>query len=48
MLERFAPTTGSPIAVLYPQKRHLSAKVRVFVDFMIELMAQLRQQRIVE
>lgn len=48
VLERFAPTTGSPIAVLYPQKRHLSAKVRVFVDFMIELMAQLRQQRIVE
>ena len=48
VLKRFAPTTGSPIAVVYPQKRHLSAKVRAFIDFMIELMAQLRQQQIIE
>jgi len=48
VLKHFAPTTGSPIAVVYPQKRHLSAKVLAFVDFMSELMAQLRQQQIVE
>lgn len=48
ILERYVPTTGSPIAVIYPQKRHLSAKVRAFVDFMSNLMAQLQQQGIVE
>lgn len=47
VLESYAPP-GSPISVVYPQKRHLSAKVRAFVNFMSELMAQLRQQRIVE
>ena len=47
VLEEYAPP-GSPISVVYPQKRHLSAKVRAFVDFMSELMTQLRQQRIVE
>lgn len=41
-------TSGLPIAVIYPQKRHLSAKVRAFVDFMIELMAQLKQEGIVD
>lgn len=39
---------GSPISVVYPQKRHLSAKIRAFIDFMSELMKQLRQQKIVE
>lgn len=39
---------GSPISVLYPQKRHLPTKVRAFVDFISDLMTQLRQQRIVE
>ncbi|MDB6041704.1 MAG: transcriptional regulator [Gammaproteobacteria bacterium] len=29
-----------PIAVLYPQSRHLSAKVRVFVDWVSELLQQ--------
>ncbi|RUT04152.1 LysR family transcriptional regulator [Chroococcidiopsis cubana SAG 39.79] len=47
VLEKYA-APGSPISVVYPQKRHLSAKVRVFVDFMNELMEQLRQQKIVE
>jgi len=47
VLEPFA-APGSPIAVLYPQKRHVSAKVRAFVDFMRELMKQLRQRDIVE
>jgi LysR family transcriptional regulator, regulator for bpeEF and oprC len=39
---------GSLISVVYPQKRHLSAKIRAFIDFMSELMKQLRQQKIVE
>lgn len=47
VLEPFA-ASGSPISIIYPQKRHLSAKVRVFVDFMNELMSQLREQEIVE
>lgn len=47
VLEDYA-APGSAIAVVYPQKRHLSAKVRAFVDFMNELMAQLQQQGIVE
>jgi LysR family transcriptional regulator for bpeEF and oprC len=47
VLESYA-VSGTPISVVYPQKRHLSAKVRAFVDFMSELMAQLRQDNIVE
>ncbi len=47
VLESYA-MSGAPISVVYPQKRHLSAKVRAFVDFMSELMAQLRQDNIVE
>lgn len=39
---------GSSISVLYPQKRHLSAKVCAFVDFISDLMTQLKQQRIVD
>lgn len=39
---------GRPISVVYPQKRHLSAKVQAFIDFMSELMNQLRQNNIVE
>jgi LysR family transcriptional regulator for bpeEF and oprC len=38
---------GKPISIVYPQKRHLSAKVRVFVEFMQNLMAKLRQQHMV-
>jgi len=47
VLEKYV-APGSPISVVYPQKRHLSAKIRAFVNFMSELMAQLRQQTIVE
>lgn len=47
LLEPFA-SPSVPIAILYPQKRHLSAKVRVFLDFMTELIVQLRKQKIVE
>ncbi len=41
VLEGYA-AKGVPIAVVYPQKRYLSAKVRAFIDFMVELMAQLQ------
>ncbi|NJL11238.1 MAG: hypothetical protein HC908_16720 [Calothrix sp. SM1_7_51] len=47
VLEKYVDI-GEPISVIYPQKRHLSAKVRVFVDFMVDLMANLRREGIVE
>lgn len=47
ILEAYAPE-GEPITVLYPQKRYLSAKVRVFLDFMQELMVKLKDNDIVE
>ena len=47
LLADYAPP-GVPIAVIYAQKRYLSAKVNVFVAFMQELMEQLRRHCIVE
>ena len=34
VLDEFSPCT-TPISVIYPQTRHLSPKVRAFVDFVI-------------
>ena len=36
------PSTAeqAPISVLYPQSRHLAAKVRIFVDWVSELIQQ--------
>jgi LysR family transcriptional regulator for bpeEF and oprC len=48
ILQSYAPQVGLPIAVLYPQKRYLSAKVRVFVEFMTELTAALKRVDIVD
>lgn len=48
ILQSYAPQAGLPIAVLYPQKRYLSAKVRVFVEFMTELAAALKQSDVVD
>ena len=42
ILQAYTPQVGLPIAVLYPQKRYLSAKVRVFIGFMTELAAALK------
>jgi LysR family transcriptional regulator for bpeEF and oprC len=39
VLDRFSPTP-EPIWLVYPQTRHLTPKVRAFVDFMV---AQFRQ-----
>ncbi|MEM8543912.1 MAG: LysR family transcriptional regulator [Cyanobacteria bacterium P01_H01_bin.119] len=38
---------GKLITLVYPQKRHLSAKVRVFIEFMKILVAELRLHRMV-
>lgn len=48
ILQSYAPQVGLPIAVLYPQKRYLSAKVRVFVEFMKELTATLKRADVVD
>lgn len=48
ILQSYATRIGLPIAVLYPQKRYLSAKVRVFVEFMTELTAVLKRVDVVD
>lgn len=48
ILQSYIPEVGLPIAVLYPQKRYLSAKVRVFVEFMTELTAALKRADVVD
>jgi LysR family transcriptional regulator, regulator for bpeEF and oprC len=48
ILQNFTTQVGLPIAVVYPQKRHLSAKVRVFVEFMTELMTALKRVGVVD
>lgn len=48
ILESYTTQAGLPIAVLYPQKRYLSAKVRVFVEFMTELTAALKRSDVVD
>ncbi|RUT00548.1 transcriptional regulator [Dulcicalothrix desertica PCC 7102] len=39
---------GSPISIVYPQRRHLSAKVHAFVEFMQELMNALKRTGVVD
>jgi LysR family transcriptional regulator, regulator for bpeEF and oprC len=48
ILMDFGSRETKPIAVVYPQKRYLSAKVRVFLKFMAELMADLKQIGVVD
>jgi hypothetical protein len=36
------------IAIVYPQKKYLSAKVLVFIKFMIALMGDLKRDGIVD
>jgi LysR family transcriptional regulator, regulator for bpeEF and oprC len=48
ILMDFAPIESKPIAVVYPQKRYLSAKVRVFIGFMTALMENLKLDGIVD
>ena len=39
LLPGYAPPP-SPIYAVYPTRRHLSAKVRVFVDYLVERFAE--------
>jgi len=48
ILQDYATQVGLPISVVYPQKRYLSAKVRAFVQFMVELMTSLKQIGVVD
>lgn len=48
ILTKYTTTVKLPIAVIYPQKKHLSAKVRAFIEFMRALIAQLQQRCIVD
>lgn len=48
ILQSYIPEAGLSIAVLYPQKRYLSAEVRVFIEFMTELSAALKRADIVD
>jgi LysR family transcriptional regulator, regulator for bpeEF and oprC len=48
ILKEFTSIETKPIAVVYPQKCYLAAKVRVFLKFMVELMADLKQSGIVD
>lgn len=41
LLEEYEPT-GSAIYAVYPHRRHLSGKVRVFVDFLVDWFARQR------
>ncbi len=41
-------TRGPAIWLVYPQNRHLSAKVRVFAEFVVELMTPLRERPVAE
>lgn len=47
LLQDYAPA-GVPIAVVYAQKRYLSAKVKVFVEFLQGRMAELKMAHMVE
>jgi LysR family transcriptional regulator, regulator for bpeEF and oprC len=48
ILTNYASKEGTIIAIVYPQKKYLSAKVRVFIEFMTTLMEDLRQEEIVD
>jgi DNA-binding transcriptional LysR family regulator len=47
LLPGYAPAR-SPIAAVYPSRRHLSAKVRTFVEFLAERFAQHQEWRLAE
>jgi LysR family transcriptional regulator, regulator for bpeEF and oprC len=47
-LTEFQSKESKPIAIVYPQKKYLSAKVRVFIEFMTAMMADLKRDGIVD
>jgi LysR family transcriptional regulator, regulator for bpeEF and oprC len=44
----FRSRESKPIAIVYPQKKYLSAKVRVFIESMTALMGDLKREGIVD
>jgi LysR family transcriptional regulator, regulator for bpeEF and oprC len=48
ILTDYASKEGTIIAIVYPQKKYLSAKVRVFIDFMMNLATDWKQNGIVD
>jgi LysR family transcriptional regulator for bpeEF and oprC len=48
ILQSYTSQFGLPIAVMYPQRQYLSAKVRVFIEFMAELATALKQFGVVD
>ncbi len=48
ILENYASKEGTVIAIVYPQRKYLSAKVRVFLEFMTALMRDLKRENIVD
>jgi LysR family transcriptional regulator, regulator for bpeEF and oprC len=48
ILTNYAPKLATPIAVVYPKKPYLSAKVRAFIEFMEELISELKYDGIVD
>jgi LysR family transcriptional regulator, regulator for bpeEF and oprC len=48
VLTDYASREGTIIAIVYPQKKYRSAKLRVFIEFMTALMGDLRRDGIVD
>jgi LysR family transcriptional regulator, regulator for bpeEF and oprC len=48
ILASYAAQERTTIAIVYPQKKYLAAKVRVFIEFMIALMDDLKRDGIVD
>jgi LysR family transcriptional regulator, regulator for bpeEF and oprC len=48
ILETYASKQATIIAIVYPQKKYVSAKVRVFIEFMTALVADLKQDGILD
>jgi LysR family transcriptional regulator, regulator for bpeEF and oprC len=48
VLTDYASKESTIIAIVYPQKKYRSAKLRVFIEFMTALMADLRREGIVD
>jgi LysR family transcriptional regulator, regulator for bpeEF and oprC len=48
ILTEFRSKESKPIAIVYPQKKYLSAKVRLFIEFTTALMGDLKRDGIVD
>jgi LysR family transcriptional regulator, regulator for bpeEF and oprC len=48
ILANYVSLEGTMIAIVYPQKKYLSAKVRVFIEFMKALMGDLKRDGIID